>query len=398
MLLTLQELARESEQISVEESPRPNWLERKKQAIRDLKGSGWWIFPFAGLALGAGFLITLFTSGLKLDPYARSGDRAIGHVTRAHGTVRLSSWLVGATAGSAWESFIKPVGLDASWNRLETGRGILVPFAEGDVIQTGEESGAQLLFFGGSRLDLDKGTVARFNREDGGDISVRLLMGRAFLDISDNIKVRQTDGAFVELPEGKRLVLTLNTAQDMYADPGEGLPDVDGHESLANLELKLLSEDERTEPLEHAYIVPPILDSGGKGLFQHKHQDRVLAMVPPADYPLNDQDFNVEIQRGVSFQWQKVATSEDNSITAYEVVVRPAPGYLVEDTARKVQYFRTRTSHIPLDKINGSGVFLWSVRAVLANGERGAGSAPRWLEVKFPALLSAPKVIKPKIE
>ena len=42
----------------------------------------------------------------------------------------------------------------------------------------------------------------------------------------------------------------------------------------------------------------------------------------------------------------------------------------VEDTARKTQVFKMKKLEVPIDRINGSGVFLWSVRAVTANGDR----------------------------
>jgi hypothetical protein len=93
-----------------------------------------------------------------------------------------------------------------------------------------------------------------------------------------------------------------------------------------------------------------------------------------------------------------VPSPPGDPVVSYEVVVRPAPGYEVEDSARKVQVFRRAKEELDAEAVNGSGVFLWSVRAVTASGKRSPSSRPRWLEVKMPKLLKAPEVIQPQVK
>lgn len=86
-------------------------------------------------------------------------------------------------------------------------------------------------------------------------------------------------------------------------------------------------------------------------------------------------------------------------IVAYEIVVRPAFGYPVEESANKVQIFqRKKKADLPIEKINGGGVFLWTIHAVTASGRIGPDTKARWLEIKFPKLLVAPQLIKPIVQ
>lgn len=296
----------------------------------------------------------------------------LGNVTRAFGTVK------------------NGVG-----NRLETGRSILVPFHLGDQIQTGEESAAELLFHGGSILQLESGTIVRFE-EDGDQVSIRMMMGRAYFEFQtgQRFAFRKRDGTVAEVPEGKRLVLTLSAVEDMDQAVEVQMLDSDqSFDSLADIELQYLARGNEVANLR-PLIVRPIEDMDR---LPAEFDARDLKLRPRIRGPKNEAgvDLNREEEQ---FEWTKVSGSVDDPVIGYEIVIRPAFNYSVEDRARQERVFKSKDPELSLEKVGGEGTFLWSVRAVTASGKRGPAWAAHWLEVKFPKQLLAPELMKPKVE
>jgi hypothetical protein len=382
-------------------------LVRLKEIETELRGGGlYWVFPFSVLLLVAGGLIFLSVADRRGALPRWSEPAPIGHVTHAYGTVKRTTWM--STPGALTGLFSS---MDESWNRLESGRPILVPVRSGDLIQTGEESSAEILFFGGNIMHLEPGSLALF--EDGGeDVAIRLVIGRAYLELPDGlidgkkVAIRKADGTLSNIPKDSRLVLTLNAAQSLSSEaasgPGGSTDSVEniemepGYESPTGVELRFLAHGEEVSN-RYALLVPPIED---RGRFANpKRPNPSMKTIPITPEPEDSVD--IEKTDGISFKWKKIEGSPKDPVVSYEIIVRPAPGYEVEDTARKVRVLHSSYSkdgEIPIEKVDGGGVFLWSVRAVTASGERGPASTPRWLEIRFPKRLRAPEVLKPKIE
>lgn len=343
-------------------------------------------------------------------PAMQRREPQLGHVVRAYGTVRIGS----------------------EWNRLATGKGLTVPMRSGDQIQTGEHSAAQVLFFGGSRLELEAGSVAQVYREQG-QVVVRVILGTGYFEFSGDSEIGRSfawvkpNGKLALVPRDSRVVMALHAArrlEDAVEDQAIEVKVIEADSrDPENIELAMLAngggETEGFVPL----IVPPIVekpraadDEEGEPAVLGRH----LASLrengighPRAIYPPSEAVLNLETAIKSAFKWTTVSGPAQNPVVGYEVVVRPAFNYEVEDTARKHQVFRTKglpefgseenpenphTASLPLDRIGGTGVFLWSVRAVTADGTRGPASASRWLEIKFPEMLSAPQILTPRVE
>lgn len=370
-------------------------------AITELRSGGLgWVPRFSLYFIASLLFISAYYLDLRGELFRGRGDSSIvGHVTRAYGTVKRVAWYAMSSAGPMG------AGLDESWSRLESGKAILVPVRSGDLVQTGEESAAEFLFFGGNILQLEAGTLARFE-EDEDEVTIRLILGRAFLELADGSSVgkrfvfRKGDGTLAEVPEGKKLVLSLSAVENLEDAveirevEAQGAPD-----AFESLELRLLAHGEEVMN-RHPLLVRPIEESPDQDLLAllESREDRPRIQVPKPLFPGNESDVDVELQEGIAFHWERIQGSEGDPVIGYEVIVRPAPGYEVEDTARKVQVFKNRRNEFPIERVNGGGVFLWSVRAVTAKGQRGPASAPRWLEIKFPKRLRPPKIMKPKVE
>ena len=117
-------------------------------------------------------------------------------------------------------------------------------------------------------------------------------------------------------------------------------------------------------------------------------------------FPRNDAEVDVS-DTLAAFKWRPAAAQAQDPVVSYELNVRPAFGYEVEDVARKYQTLpvteQLGSPGLPLARVNGSGVFLWSVRAVTASGQRGPASSTQWLELRFPKILLAPQLMKPRL-
>ena len=159
-----------------------------------------WLFLFAFL-LVASALSTLVLR-LERNGFFRPSLQIIGHITHAYGTVTRTH----STS-------------EKTWGRLETGRSILEPLALGDQVQTGDDSAAEILFYGGAVLKLDAGAVMRFE-DDGDNVSMRVILGQAFLEYPLNTSgnhfvFRKNDGSLAEYAHGKKLVLTLSAVEEL---------------------------------------------------------------------------------------------------------------------------------------------------------------------------------------
>jgi len=316
----------------------------------------------------------------------RSNDvSAIGHLTRAYGTVRHTPWTAEA------------------WSRLETDRALLVPVRNGDRVQTGEESAAEVLLYGGGRLEIAPESFVTF--EDFGEsVAVRVAMGRAFLDLPDEagggraLGFLRADGTVMQAPRGRRFALSLS-AVELLEDAVEvtEFPVVSpGPDPFGNLELRLLAVGSgmgERRPL----LVPPIEDRGRWPASDARDTIATGISAPNPLFPPDEANIDVDSAESRKIRWEKVASPPEDPVVSYEVVVRPAPGYEVEDSARKFQVFRRVKEELDAETVNGSGVFLWSVRAVTASGKRSPSSRPRWIELKMPKLLRPPEVIQPKV-
>lgn len=364
--------------------------------------------PFTAIILTAGVALALlwYASG----PALMSREPQLGHVVRAYGTVRMGS----------------------EWKRLETGKGLTTPVRSGEQIQTGEHSAAQVLFFGGSRLELEAGSVAQVYREQG-QVVVRVILGTGYFEFSGDSELGRSfawvkpNGKLALVPRDSRVVMALHAArriEDAVEDQAIEIKVIEADSrDPENVELAMLAngggEVEGFVPL----IVPPIVErarAGDEESAEPTVLGRHLASLrdagighPRAIFPPSEAVLNLETAIKSAFKWTTVRGPLANPVVGYEVVVRPAFNYEVEDTARKNQIFRTKglpefgseedpenpqTASLPLDRIGGTGVFLWSVRAVTANGTRGPASASRWLEIKFPEMLRAPEILTPRVE
>lgn len=343
---------------------------------------------FASAAMGGLFLV--FEWGY--EPNFAEAPR-IGHVTRAYGTVK--------------KARIPVSHYPESQRRLETGRSLLAPLRLGEQIQTGEDSAAEVLFFGGTTLHMEAASLASFE-DNGDDIAIRLILGRAFLEVPPQGTIgpngptrfvyRDAEGSHHEIPNGKKLVLTLNALEKLEeavevttveADPAAG--------SLENLELRALAIGEQIGG-RHSILVEPIRDTGR---FAHASEWKYRSPVPVPKilYPPDQAELALS-DPNTPMLWraqEKNSSTIADPVVRYEVSVRPAFGYEVEDTARKNQTFAVSQPEFPMGKINGGGVFLWSVRSVTASGRRSPASDSRWLELKFPKILFAPDIMKPKV-
>jgi|GEM_PF-6139235 len=372
--------------LSLEELPEER-IERermRRQAIGQAlyrQGFAYWFVPTIAFFALAGALL----AGFRMHREGRLGLRPtaqVGHVVHAYGTVKKTAGSYVNTAGPWWSNPRE------SWNRLESGKPILAPLRKGDLVQTGEESSAEILFFGGNRLRLDAGTVALFDA-DRDQVTLRLVMGRAEMELVDRtidgrkLVFRDVEGRLRPIPDEKRVVLTINAAEALGATGVVSLKITD----------ELAYHDPRSKPL----IVEPIEDHGRLPPQQRAAAHNIRS--PRPVFPTNEADIDIEMQEGISFSWLPVISGKDDPVVAYEIIVRPAPGgYEIDDTARKTRIFSEKLAKFPIEKVDGGGTFLWSVRAVTASGDRGPASAPRWLEIKFPLRLRAPNVLEPTVK
>jgi hypothetical protein len=345
-----------------------------------------WIFPFVVLSLAsAAMLASFFIDRHGLFPKFNQRP-LIGHITRAYGTVRHSP--------------------AESWGRLETGRNLLIPLKLGDQLQTGDDSAAEILFFGGAILQLEPGTVVKFEDDDDDENNVvlRMIMGRGFLEMPRDLAgkafgFRDSAGNGVRLPSGKRFVMTLSAVDRLEDAVDLKVVETDTPDSIDSIELRYLAHGEEIKN-QYPVLVPPIEDTGRlAGLGNDDRGQLSLVGKPRPLFPERESEVDIEKDPKLMMTWEKLKVPELESVVAYEVVVKPAFNYEVQDTARRYQVFKAkRGEQFPIEKIGGGGVFLWSVRAVLASGKRSPSSNKRWLEIKFPKQLMAPQLLKPKIE
>ncbi len=356
-----------------------SFLDRIRVGIKNLReGRYSWVFPFIVLFCASFAALALFFVNWQTNWFS---PPVIGHVTKAYGTVKLA-------------------GLDRQDQaRLESSPDLLVPLHIGDQLQTGEDAAAEVLFYGGSTLQMEQGTVAEF--EDlGQDVAIRMVLGRAYFQLPAEssggrpIVFESADGKQVEVPDGKSLVLTLDAAKKLEDAVDVQVVETDQAPDLfTDPELRYLAHGEES-PDSAPLIVPPIESQG-----RFRPPPVLYAGVLKNIRPTNEEVSNLVGRNSAYFAWDKSAGAASDPVVAYEVVVRPAFGYDVEDEARRRQIFRRKNSHMSMDKVGGGGVFLWSVRAVTKKGERGPASAPRWLEIRFPKTLPPPEIHnRPNIE
>ncbi len=312
------------------------------------------------------------------DSFLSNWGRApvLGHILRAYGTVKLIS--------------------PQSPKRLPTGQSAMIPLHIGEGVQTGEDSAAEILFFGGHTLRVEKASYIVFE-ERSEEYLIRLMMGRAYLEIpqfsqgKSGLSFENSSGDIKKIPSGKKWVLTLSAMKDLEEAVEVNVVESNQSEdSLAEMELRHLAYGEEVE-IHHPLIVPPVEE-------KREEKSRSIAQTrmkaPRPVFPHNESEFDVEVNRKSAFAWQEMG----KNFAGYEVVVRPAFKYETQDTARARQTLPTRGSSVLMEKVGGGGVFLWSVRAVQPDGQRGPASAPRWVEIKFPKQLMAPNLIKPKVK
>jgi hypothetical protein len=330
-----------------------------------------------------------------------SDPSAIGNLTRAFGTVKRAR--ISVNESESWFASSR----SNETLRLETGRSLLVPLRIGDEVATGDESSAEILFFGGSKLQIQPGSNVHFE-DDGDDVAIRFVMGQGYFEFppegatDDHFVFRRADGKLAHVPEGKRLVLTLGSVQSLEQAAEVHVVEADASERFGDLELRYLAHGEEAGA-GHALLIPPIEDSGRMAVMRAEENGGTLASlgVPkPIGESAEDRTVDTDTEAGENarIEWEPIQGLPGDPIVGYEVIVRPAFGYEVEDSARKVQVLRRKTADIPVEKIGGSGTFLWSVRAVTQSGKRSPASARRWIEVKLPKRILAPRILKPKVE
>jgi hypothetical protein len=300
----------------------------------------------------------------------------IGHVMRAYGTVKLIS--------------------GQNPKRLPTGQVALTPLKVGEGIQTGEDSAAEILFFGGHSLRVEKASYVVFE-EGEDDFTIRLVLGRAYLEVPSfpdqrsGFKFESGNGKIQDVPSGKKLVLTLNALKNLEEAVEVNIVESNQtEESMAEMELRHLAYGEEVA-IHHPLIVAPVEDKAGE---KSRAVVTSRSKAPRPIFPSYESEFDVEKNRKTVFTWNEMR----GDTVGYELVVRPAFLYETDDVVRKHQTLPTRRHTMPIENVGGGGVFLWSVRAVHAGGVRGPASAPRWVEIKFPKQLMAPILRDPKIK
>lgn len=348
------------------------------------------VLPFLAittlLAVSCLSLFFFFQTGRELFPNTKD---SVGHVIRAYGTVKKTP-IAGQSSRESRED---------AWGRLETGHGILETLHIGDQIQTGEESAAQVLFFGGSRLQIEAASLVRFE-EDADSIAIRMVLGRAYLEISPDkngqqlFAFRKSDGTMSPIPKGKSLALTLSAVERLEDAVEVKLVETryESSETMTDLEMRYLAHGEEVASA-YPVLVPPI--EHGTDRSPSARTDRISA--PEGLRPGQDTFIDINRNDRALFKWSARARKPQDPVVGYQVVVRPAFSYPAEDRARKNRTFTSAEPQLGMDNVGGGGVFLWSVRAVTASGAVGEGSTPRWIELKFPKELLSPKVLKPII-
>lgn len=356
---------------------------------RELKPQGYprWLpefFAWLLAAAGMAGLYLAFDHGLLSSEVFSGRGASVGHVIRAYGTVR--------------KARVPASEFPASERRLATGREILAALRTGEQVQTGEDSSAEILFHGGSILQLTAGTLVTFEEGADGEIALRLILGRAFLELSSEsarFVFRKSDGTPAEIPPGKTFVLALN-ALASYDEAVEvrALEAANPAASATELEMRALAHGEEFGQ-RYAVLVPPVVEGAREPRMASK--DRMAPVRAPAGVRPG-QEANVAVNTlDEEFRWNPSNGPSEDPVTGYEFRIRPAFGYQVEDGARKDQVFLTKEPRLPMAKVGGAGVFLWSVRAITAGGKKGNPSAARWLELSFPRLLFAPEIKKPRV-
>jgi hypothetical protein len=333
------------------------------------------VFTFLGIAMlllvGAVLDYNYDGSWFRL----RKDSGVIGHVMRAYGTVKLIS--------------------QQNPKRLPTGQVAMTPLKVGEGVQTGEDSAAEILFFGGHSLQIEKASYVVFE-EDEDEYVIRLVLGRAYLEVPSFPDQKSgfkydTNGKVQDIPSGKKLVLTLNALKNLEEAVEVNIVESSQtEESLAELELRHLAYGEEVA-IHHPMIVAPVEDKAGE-----KSRTHIASRMktPRLTTPSNESEFDVEKNRQAVFKWHPMG----GNTVGYELVVRPAFQYETDDIVRKHQTIPSRRNSAPIEQVGGAGVFLWSVRAVQSDGTRGPASAPRWVEIKFPKQLMAPILRNPKIK
>jgi hypothetical protein len=118
----------------------------------------------------------------------------------------------------------------------------------------------------------------------------------------------------------------------------------------------------------------------------------VLPPVPTLVGPGEDAVIDLAVEKAPRLEWNEIEETEGvPKVEGYEVLLRPASGKGEE------KLLKTDEESLSLTRV-AKGKYLWSVRAITADGRRGPASKPRWIEVRVPAQISRPTILPVRIE
>jgi hypothetical protein len=273
-----------------------------------------------------------------------------------------------------------------TWDRAQGG----TLFGFGDTIATGEDSRAKLVFFSGGDVDLESGAMLVLGGEKG-ELKLNFVAGTGRVRVSKTsqtkVSVVATNGGKTQPKAGVVEVADLPEELEEVAE-AEDKPE-GKHAAKATL-------PPPPKPVMASIIQEKSIRNPQKSL-SAKGELVTLAALPPAPkltFPERDSVVRLNGSTVARLQWAIPAPASDKDkkeIFTYEIVLRPLQSSGVE------KILRSEKSSLAIDEL-AKGKYLWSVRAVSADGRRGPASEIRGIEIKIPEHISKPVILPVRVE
>jgi len=273
---------------------------------------------------------------------------------------------------------VKRLGKDQlTWDRALGG----TLFGAGDTIATGESARARLTFYAGTEIDLDPGAMVTLS---GGpeSLSLNFLSGGGRVRVTKaaqgKVKIQASNPVAREALKVKvveKIAATVSRSEEAPIEPPH-----DAQKQLAasaRIEEKQIRNPGRT-------LASLALKGQGGILTAADLPDAPQVLGPPPD-----QSFDLKKDHAARLQWKQ---SEKTPAKAFEVSLRPLDG---KSPARTLT---TRDPALPIAALH-KGTYLWSVRAVMADGKRSPASEGRMIDIKAEAVsqLGRPVVLPVRV-
>ncbi|MCC7442607.1 MAG: hypothetical protein IT285_13305 [Bdellovibrionales bacterium] len=326
---------------------------------------------------------------------------------------------------------VRRLGLNQlTWDRA--GGGTL--FGAGDTIATGEDGTATLAFYAGGEVLLSEGSMI-------------VLTGS-----SEELQLQFLSGTGrVRVAKEARKKITLAAAPPPVRKPAAAAPGSEGSVSQATPLPEPVAARVQVEEVEQVYVPPPPVETVREGVAQASPQEAPpvavtsgtsgareaqeqaapepvaltssiaeadvsetaqamasggelvsvakLPATPEVVFPSSDAVFDLTTGEVPRLQWKlpEEGSAEAQKDLVFEVVLRPAAAAGEEDPDAEERVIRSKIPSLPLSRVQ-HGKYLWSVRAVTADGSRSPASASRFMEVIVPAKIAPPKVLPVRVE